>query len=73
MKKVFSICCEKYNKFKTSKISYICHKILLLSTISNKEGSEDEKYISTEILIFFFNWKYIITLKIWGKSLDWEI
>ena len=55
MKKVFSICCEKYNKFKTSKISYICHKILLLSTISNKEGSEDEKYISTEILIFFFN------------------
>ena len=73
MKKISSVNFEKYKKFKTLKISHICHKTLLLYTISMKCGSEDEKYISIEILNFWFNWKYIITLRIWGKSLDWKI
>ena len=55
MKKITSINFEKYKKFKTSKISHTCHKTLLLYTILMKCGSQDEKYISIEILNFWFN------------------
>ena len=37
MRKIYCIKCKK------SKISYICYKTLLLSSISNKCGSEEEK------------------------------
>ena len=34
-----------YQKFIKSKISCICYKTLLLSSICNKYGSEDEKIL----------------------------
>ena len=46
--------CKKYKEFKKPKISYTFDKILLLSSICNKCGSEDEKILkekkSIEIL-----------------------
>ena len=53
MRKIYCTKCKKYKEFKKSKI-YICDKTLLLSSIFNKCGSEDEKIFkekeSTEIL-----------------------
>ena len=43
MRKIYSIKCKKYKKFINLKISYICYKILLFSSVYNKCGSEDEK------------------------------
>ena len=48
MRKIYSIKCKKYNEFKKPKISYICDKTLLLSSICNKWGSEDEKMFKEE-------------------------
>ena len=45
--------CEKYKKVIKPKVSYICYKTLLLSSICNKCGSEDDKIfkeVSLEIL-----------------------
>ena len=40
---------KKYKEFKKPKILYTCYKTLLLSSICNKCGSEDEKlYIEEE-------------------------
>ena len=54
MRKIYCINCEKYKEFKKPRISYICYKTLLLSSICNKYGLEDEKGFkeeeSTEIL-----------------------
>ena len=48
MSKIYCIKCKK------SKISYICYKTLLLSSISNKCGSEEEKiYIKKESIKIF--------------------
>ena len=44
MKKIYCIKCNKYRKFKNPKISYIFDKTLVLSIISDKCGSKDEKY-----------------------------
>ena len=41
--------CEKYKKFIKPKVSYICYKILLLSSICNKCGSEDDKIFKEEV------------------------
>ena len=53
MRKIYCTKCKNYKEFKKSKI-YICDKTLLLSSIFNKCGSEDEKIFkekeSTEIL-----------------------
>ena len=43
MRKIYCAKCKKYNQFKKPKISYICDKTLLLSSICNKCGSEDKQ------------------------------
>ena len=48
MRKIYCIKCKK------SKISYICYKTLLLSSISNKCGSEEEKIYKKEESIKIF-------------------
>ena len=48
MGKIYCTKCKKYKKFKKPKISYICDKALLLFSISNKCGSEDEKIFKEE-------------------------
>ena len=54
MRKIYYIKCKRYKEFKNPKISYIYYKDLLLSSICNNCGSEDEKMFredeSTEIL-----------------------
>ena len=51
MGKIYCIKCKKYKKFKKPKISYICDKTLLLFSICNQRGSEDEKMFREEELI----------------------
>ena len=41
--------CEKYKKFIKPKVSYICYKTVLLSSICNKCGSEDDKIFKEEV------------------------
>ena len=48
MRETYCIKCKKYKEFKKLKISYICHKILLLSSICNKCRSEMNKYLWKE-------------------------
>ena len=48
MRKIYCPKSKKYKEFKKPKISYICDKILLLSSICNKCGSEDEKIFKEE-------------------------
>ena len=48
MKKLSCIFCGKYRKCKTSKISYILEKTLVLSIIYSKCGNEDEKIFKEE-------------------------
>ena len=43
MKKVYCTKHKKYKEFRKPKISYLREKTLLLSSICNKCGSEDEK------------------------------
>ena len=54
MKNIYCTKCKKYKEFKKPKILHICDKILLLSSICNKCGSEDEQMFmekeSNEIL-----------------------
>ena len=40
--------CKKYKEFKKLRVSYICNKTLLLSTICNKCRNEDEKIFKKE-------------------------
>ena len=48
MKKIYCINCNKYRKFKNSKISYIFDQTLVLSIICNKCSSNDEKIFKEE-------------------------
>ena len=48
MKKISCTKCKKYKEFKKPKILYICNKTLLLSSICNKCGKEDEKIFKEE-------------------------
>ena len=48
MKKIYCTKCKKYKEFKKSKISYICDRILLFSSICKKCRSEDEKIFKEE-------------------------
>ena len=48
MREIYFIKCKKYEAFKKPKISYICYKTLLLSSICNKCGSEDEQIFMEE-------------------------
>ena len=43
MRKIYCTKCKKYKEFKNPEISCICYKTLLLSSICNKCGSEDER------------------------------
>ena len=43
MKKIYCVICDKYRKFKNSKISYLFEKTLDLFIISSKCENEDEK------------------------------
>ena len=48
MKKIYCTKCKKYKEFKKPKISYICDRILLFSSICKKCRSEDEKIFKEE-------------------------
>ena len=48
MRKIYRTKCKRYKEFEKPKISYICDKTLLLSTICNKDGSEDENKFKEE-------------------------
>ena len=48
MRKIYCTKCKKYNEFEKHKISYICDKTLLFSSIYTKCGSEDEKFFKEE-------------------------
>ena len=48
MRKIYCIKRKKYKEFKTLKVSYISSKTLILSTICNKCGSENEKLFKEE-------------------------
>ena len=48
MREIYCTKCKKYKEFKKPKISYICYKTLLLSSICNKCGNEDEKIYMEE-------------------------
>ena len=55
MKKIYSIICDNYRKFKKPKISYIFEKSLVISIICSKCENEDEKIFREEefeMLIF---------------------
>ena len=43
IKKIYCTKCKRYKEFKKPKISYICNKILVPSSICMKCGSKDEK------------------------------
>ena len=51
MIKIYCIKCKKYKKFIKPKISHISYKILLLFSIYNKCGSEDDKILMEQELI----------------------
>ena len=48
MRKVYCTKCKTFKEFKKHKISYTCEKTLLLSSICNKCGREDEKIFKEE-------------------------
>ena len=48
MRKTYCAKCQKYREFKKPKLSYICDKTLLLSSICDKRGSEDDKIFKEE-------------------------
>ena len=48
MRKIYCAKCKKYKEFKKPKTSYICDKTLLLPSIYDKIGSEDEKISKEE-------------------------
>ena len=70
MKILYCVICGKYRKFEKSEISYLLEKILVLSA-DCKNGDEKifkRRKINWNIQNFWFDWKYIITLKIWVKK-----
>ena len=77
MKKLYCIICGKYRKFEKPKTSYTLQKTLVLSITCSKCKNKDEKNLEEESIEVtknsWFDWKYIITLKIWVKNLDWKI
>ena len=68
MRKTYCTRCKKYEEFKKPKISYICDKTLLLSSICSACESKDGKIFkekqSTETLKILCLIKSIITLKL---------
>ena len=48
MREIYCINCEKYKECKKSKISHICDKTLLLSSICKKCRREDEQIFMEE-------------------------
>ena len=72
MKKLYCVIWGKYRQFEITKISYDLEKIVILSIIFAKCKNEDEKFlrrrIDWDITNSWFNWKYIITLKICLKK-----
>ena len=51
IRKIYCTKCKKNRKFEKPKISYICDKKLLLSSICDECGSEDEKIFKQKELI----------------------
>ena len=64
MRKIYFTKCEKYKDFKQHKISYICDKTLLVSSICNRFRNEDQKIFKEEELIKILIILGLITLKI---------
>ena len=48
MRKIYCAKGKKYKEFKNPKISFICDKTLLHSSICNRYGSEDQKIFKEE-------------------------
>ena len=48
MTEIYCTKCKRYKEFKKLNISYICYKALLLLSICNKCGIEDEKIFKAE-------------------------
>ena len=48
MTKIYCAMCKMYKEIKNPKMSYICDKTLLLSSICDKWRSEDEKIFKVE-------------------------
>ena len=55
MRKIYCIKRKKYEKFIKSKISYICYKTLVLSSICNKCKGENEKIFMEQESIEILN------------------
>ena len=73
MKKLYRIIWGKYRKSEKPKISCLLEKTLVLSIICSKCKNEDEKNtwkrrVNWNIKKSWFNWKNILTLKIWQKK-----
>ena len=64
MRKIYWTKCEKYKDFKQHKISYICDKTSLVSSIRNSFGNEDQNIFKEEELIKILKIIGSITLKI---------
>ena len=54
MRKIYCTKGKKYKEFKNPKISFICDKTLLHSSICNRCGSEDKKIFKEEEWIEVF-------------------
>ena len=70
MEKLYYVICVKYRKFEKT-----LEKTLVNSIICSKCKNKDNKNIwrrriHWNIKNSWFNWKYVITLKIWVENLD---
>ena len=81
MSEIYCIKCKKYKELKKPKISCICYKTLLLSSICNKCEREDEQLFIEEesneilkILCLITNIKEYqkIYNHVWEKSINQE-
>ena len=70
MTKLYSVICGRYIKIETFwKKKYILEQTFVLAIICGK-CKDLKKKINWDIKNSWFNWKYVITLKIWVKNLD---
>ena len=73
VKKSYHLICAKYKKPEKAKISYIFEKALGVLLFAKGPKMKLKKYlrrrINWDIRNSRFNWKYMITLKIWFKKI----
>ena len=65
---------KKYKEYKKPKASYICDKtfpfLVFVKVWKWRWKNISRRRINWDIKSYWFNWKYIITLKTWVKNLD---